>query len=296
VISVEGYARERRRELRLQRFGLGLGLALALAFHAALFWGPQVSYRPALEEVRVRRVLVAQPYRPAPPPPAPQVPPAQLDRAHLPAAAPTPAPERASAPVPSPAPPAPGGGDRAREGTTVPALTEAGLSVAAAPREEPLAGRAPAGSPDEWAALLAELQARGKEIAAQDALHRAEAESAAAQPAQREAGKGGYLDPRVRTKVVSYPPTSVETSHPPIPYPDLRFHREALQAGICRVWYRVWTDRSGRVARTELKAPSTPADLARYAPFVEAVKHSVDRWVFDRTEAEVHVDVLFEIE
>ncbi|MEW6487890.1 MAG: hypothetical protein AB1578_08245 [Thermodesulfobacteriota bacterium] len=296
MIWAEGYARERRRELRLQRFGLGLGLLLALVLHAVLFWGPQVSYRPALEEVRVRRVLVAQPYRPAVPPPTPQVPPAQPDRAHLPAAAPALAPELARVPVPSPTPPVPGGGDRVREGTTVPTTTETGLSVAAAPREEPLAGRAPAGSPDEWAALFAELQARGKEIAAQDALHRAESEAAVAHPVGREAGKGGYLDPRIRTKVVSYPPTSVETSHPPIPYPDLRFHREELQAGICRVWYRVGTDRSGRVARTQLKAPSTRADLARYAPFVDAVKQSVDRWVFDRTEAEVHVDVLFEIE
>lgn len=296
MIGEGGYARERRREVRLQRFGLGLGLFLALVAHALLFWGSDVSYRPALEELRVRRVLLAQPYRAAAPPPAPQVPPAPPDRPPLPAAAPTPAPELARVPVPSPAPPAPGGGDRVREGITAPVTTDAGLSVAAAPREEPSGGLAPAGSADEWAALFAELQARGREIAAQDVLHRAETEAAVAHPGGREAGEGGYLDPRIRTRVVSYPPTSVETSHPPIAYPDLRFHREELQAGICRVWYRVWTDRSGRVARTRLKAPSTPAELARYAPFVEAVKGSVDRWVFDRTEAEVHVDVLFEIE
>lgn len=291
-----GYGRQRRRDLRLQRFGLGLGLLLALAFHAALLWGPQVSYRPVLEEARVRRVLVAQPYRPALHPPAQPMPPAQPDQAQSAPAAPTLAAELARVPVPSPTPPVPGGGDRVREGTTAPALAETGLSVAAAPRGARAPGRAPAGSPDEWAALLAELQARGQEIAAQDALHRAESETATAQPAGREAGKGGYLDPRIRTKVVSYPPTSVETSHPPIPYPDLRFHREELQAGICRVWYRVWTDRTGRVVKSQLKAPSTRADLARYAPFVKAVEESVAQWPFDRAEAEVHIDVLFEIE
>lgn len=292
----EGYARERRRESRLQRFGLGLGLLLALAFHAALLWGPQVSYRPALEEARVRRVLVAQPYRPAPEPEPPEPVPAAGPVVPASRPAPLSPAESAPAPVPSAAPPVPGGGDRPREGVSAPPLAQTGLSVAATPRDEPLTGRAPTGAPDEWAALFAELQARGKEIAAQDALHRAESETAVAHPAGREAGKGGYLDPRVRAKVVSYPPTSVETSHPPIPYPDLRFHREELQAGICRVWYRVWTDRSGRVARTQLKSPSTRADLARYAPFVDAVKQSVDGWVFDRTEAEIHVDVLFEIE
>jgi len=285
---------ERRRESRLHRFGLGLGWLLAVLFHAALFWGPEVPYRPALEEARVRRVLVAQPYRPAPAPtpvrperPAP--PPEAAVRAEKPAADPAPS-------TPSPAP-APGGRDRPRAGVAERALTDAGLSVASAPREDPGRGRAPAASPEEWKALLAELQARGQEISASEAEPVAQARGGGAEPgAEGPAGEGGYLDPRIRMKVVSYPPTSVEAAHPAILYPDLRFHRRQLQAGICRVYYRVWTDRTGRIVKAQVKTPSTREEQERYSPFVEAVEESVAEWPFDRAEAEVHVDVLFEIE
>jgi hypothetical protein len=79
-------------------------------------------------------------------------------------------------------------------------------------------------------------------------------------------------------------------------YPDLRVHRRELTAGICRVYYRVWTDDAGRIVRTQVKTPESQEDLRRYAAFVDAVKAAVADWPFPRGAAEVHVDVLFEIE
>ncbi|MHB8764648.1 MAG: hypothetical protein ACYDA8_10000, partial [Deferrisomatales bacterium] len=89
---------ERRREVRLRRFGTALGVGLAVVFHGVLFWGPEVEYRPLLEQATVRRVLVARPYTPPPPPPPAVAP-----------AAPRPTPE-AAAPT---APPAPASGGSA---------------------------------------------------------------------------------------------------------------------------------------------------------------------------------------
>jgi len=109
-------------------------------------------------------------------------------------------------------------------------------------------------------------------------------------------GEGAYLDPRINLTVVSYPKTSIEDAFLEIEYPDLRFTRKQLQSGICRVYYRVWTDKMGRIVRDQLKTPSTREDLEKYSVFVDAVKSSVEYWVFDKVEADIHIDVLFEIE
>ncbi|MBI5018062.1 MAG: hypothetical protein HZB55_21565 [Deltaproteobacteria bacterium] len=172
---------------------------------------------------------------------------------------------------------------------------------------------------DEWSALLADLAARGKTLTAKQLDEQRRAAGAAK---NRSAGAGGddasgrggsggrgsgrasgsgtdpdgFLDPRVRITVVSYPATSLDDRHPAIAYPDLRFHRRQLKAGICRVYVRVWTDGAGRVTRTQIKTPETEDAQQLYAPFVNAVTQAVAEWPFDRRAAEVHVDVLFEIE
>jgi len=45
-----------------------------------------------------------------------------------------------------------------------------------------------------------------------------------------------------------------------------------------------------------MKIPENVEDQKRYAPFVQAVTESVKDWPFELKVAEVHVDVLFEIE
>ncbi len=145
--------------------------------------------------------------------------------------------------------------------------------------------------------MLAQLERRARELEARSAA----APSTGAAEAASAGGPGGegadrFLDPRVRVTVVSYPPTAIEADHPPIPYPDLRVRRRELKKGICRVWYRVWTDERGNIVRRQLKAPSGPEEQRIYEPFVKAVTESVESWPFEARRAEVHVDVLFEIE
>ncbi|WP_025321260.1 hypothetical protein [Deferrisoma camini] len=295
------------RDARLHRFGIALGLVLALGVHALLLWGPDVSYRPVLERARIRRVMRVRPY--VPPPPRPEPPPRPGTGAAKPAPAPRPAPTparaapapAASLPAPAPGPPA---GVQPRPGLPEPQVRRPGAPVAES-RAEPRppapprpAQVAPEPQPDEWSAVLAELEARRRALGADQGAASGEQEAVGAGPGGAGAGPGeeGYLDPRIRVTVVSYPPTSIEELHPPISYPDLRFHRRELQKGICRVWYRVWTDRTGRIVKTQLKAPASREEQELYAPFVDAVVKSVESWPFERREAEIHVDVLFEIE
>ncbi|GAB4251259.1 hypothetical protein [Deferrisoma sp.] len=298
------------REARLHRFGVGLGLALAAGIHALVLWGPDVAYRPVLEQARVRRALRVRPYVPPPPPPprpepppragtgAAEAPPAPVNRAE--ARRKAPAAERARE-APSERPPA---GAVPRPGLPEPEVRKPGAPVAESraepkPPAPPPADVRPEPRPDEWSAVVAELEARGEALAERQAARGRGVEGAGEGEGAGGAGGGGeegYLDPRIRVTVVSYPPTGIEEIHPPIPYPDLRFHRRELQKGICRVWYRVWTDAAGRIVRTQLKAPATADERELYAPFVRAVTESVAGWPFDRREAEIHVDVLFEIE
>ncbi|HSH69755.1 MAG TPA: hypothetical protein VK997_07540 [Deferrisomatales bacterium] len=288
-----GYLLLRRREARLRRFGLALGVLLALVFHLALFWGPKVGYRPVLEQARVRRVLVARPYEPTPPPPPPQ----PVPRAEAPApAAPTPAPK---VEVPPP---------RAAPAPRVAPEPEPPPRAARVPETVPDAGRVvPKTDQDAWSSLLASLEGRKENIEVTRAARRAEldAQAAAMSAAGNRSGAGGqgeegdgegYLDSRIRMTVVSYPPSSIEAEYPRIAYPDLRFRRAQLEKGTCRVWYRVWIDRFGKIVRTQLKTPDTEEERKLYAEFVTQVEQSVAEWPFPRQEAEVHIDVFFQIE
>jgi hypothetical protein len=308
----ESYLIERRQEARLRWFGAGLGLVLAGLVHLAIFWGPEVRYRPLLEEAQVRRVLVVQPYRPAPPPPPPPPKPK------------TPGSGAPSAPKPKPAAPKPSTAAAAPpEASITPPLIPDRKSAVTKPSETALAPQKSGDTrvakseiphldtdaakmdppEDEWTKVLSELRAQGDTFSSMSAREVASAGSGEGDARWRggRGGRGtgdggGFLDPRIRITVVSYPPTPMVEEHPPIPYPDLLFRRRQLEAGTCRVYYRVWLDAAGKVQRKQLEAPKTHEDLKLYAPFVEAVTASVDSWPFQATEHEIHVDVLFEIE
>lgn len=296
------YLEQRRRESRLHGFGLVLGLLLAVLFHVVLFWGPRVDYRPLLESARVRRVLVARPYEPKPPPkPAAPLPKTTVGAG---AGSDTVSQTRGKIPLPDESAAArtesvqeAGGAEPFRRGGIGREWNEQDQPAARSESDREEVSLEP--GPDAWSALMAELEQRGQSL---EERMRREAEGTSDSVARGQGlqgageGKEGYLDPRIRVKVVSYPPTSIEGAFPPIPYPDLRFHQSQLTAGICRVYYRVWTDGSGRVVRDQIKSPATREERERYAPFVEAVTSEVAVWPFDRVKAEVHVDVLFEIE
>ncbi len=105
---------------------------------------------------------------------------------------------------------------------------------------------------------------------------------------------GGYLDPRVRTVVTSYPPTSIERRHSQVSYPDLKVKKHQYTSGWWNVFIQIRTDRGGNVIRTDLLRPETDGPLEKI--FVEQVRREIAQWSFDRTAAEINVDVRFHVE
>lgn len=300
------YLLERRRESRLSRFGMALGFFIALVFFALLFLFPIVKYEPILEKAKIRRVLVARPYRPRvlepkkpgggakpkaqaqnrpKPKPKPQTPkkPPKPSGAPLPKKSRPPRPDKAMRPPPS----------KKRKAS----------SVKDTPLEDKADEMEPSAQAEDLDALLIALEEKKSELedlddalGANSGVGEGLGGSGGGKGMGVGDGDGGYLDSLIRMNVVSYPKTSIEELYPEIDYPDLKFKRKQLQAGICRVYYRVWTDNSGRITRGQIKTPSTKEDLEKYAVFVDAVKSGVEEWVFDKVEAEIHIDVLFEIE
>lgn len=153
----------------------------------------------------------------------------------------------------------------------------------------------------DWDRMLALLENKREELSTRETMMRAEREKQTQVASKKTTGvakeaEEGFLDSRIRINVVSYPSTTIERNFPAIRYPDLRFKRNQMEAGICRVYLRVWTDSAGRITRTELKTPTTRAEEVKYEPFITAVKTGVAEWPFQQTETQVHVDVLFEIQ
>jgi len=107
---------------------------------------------------------------------------------------------------------------------------------------------------------------------------------------------GGYLDPRVKMVVPSYPQTSIERHYTQVTYPDLKFKKQQYTSGYCRVWIQFWTDREGNVTGKgfQILSPKTDGPLDKI--FVDQVRREVARWSFDRTAAEINVDVRFHVE
>jgi len=104
----------------------------------------------------------------------------------------------------------------------------------------------------------------------------------------------GYLDSRVRTVVTSYPPTSIERRHTQVSYPDLKVKKQQYASGWWNVFIQIRTDGSGNVIRTDLLRPETDGPLEKI--FVEQVRREIARWSFDRTAAEINIDVRFYVE
>jgi hypothetical protein len=104
----------------------------------------------------------------------------------------------------------------------------------------------------------------------------------------------GYLDSRVRMVVTSYPPTSIERSYTQVSYPDLKVRKHQYTSGWWNVFIQIRTDGGGNVIRTDLLRPETDGPLEKI--FVEQVRREIARWSFDRTAAEINVDVRFHVE
>ncbi len=107
-------------------------------------------------------------------------------------------------------------------------------------------------------------------------------------------GGGGYLDSRVRTVVTSYPSTSIERRHTQVSYPDLKVKKHQYTSGWWNVFIQVRTDGGGNVIHTNLLRPESDGPLEKI--FVEQVRREIARWSFDRTAAEINIDVRFYVE
>ncbi|GAB4231315.1 MAG: hypothetical protein OHK0028_06240 [Deltaproteobacteria bacterium] len=105
---------------------------------------------------------------------------------------------------------------------------------------------------------------------------------------------GGYLDPRVRMVVTSYPRTSIEERYTQVRYPDWKVKKANYTAGWWNVYLQIRTDGAGKVTALRVLRPETDGPLERI--FVAQVRREVDRWTFDRTAAEINVDVRFHVE
>lgn len=109
------------------------------------------------------------------------------------------------------------------------------------------------------------------------------------------AGTGGvFLDPRVRMVVTSYPPTSIEQRYTQVRYPDLKIRKSEYTTGWWNVYLQIRTDGSGRVTSLKVLRPETEGPMEKI--FIAQVRREVERWSFDRTPAEINVDVRFYVE
>jgi hypothetical protein len=113
-------------------------------------------------------------------------------------------------------------------------------------------------------------------------------------PGSREGSGTGYLDPRVRVVVTSYPPTGIEQRHTYVPYPDIQIKKHQYTSGWWNVHIQIWTDGSGKIVRYDVLRPETNGKLERL--FVQQVKKEVERWEFDPVAAEINIDVRFYVE
>lgn len=104
----------------------------------------------------------------------------------------------------------------------------------------------------------------------------------------------GYMDPRVKVVVTSYPSTGIEQRHTQVPYPDRKIKKQQFTSGWWNVYVQVRTDATGKITRRNVLLPETNGPLERI--FVEQVNQEIDKWSFDRKEAEINIDVRFYVE
>ena len=104
----------------------------------------------------------------------------------------------------------------------------------------------------------------------------------------------GYMDPRVKMVVTSYPPTGIEQGHTQVPYPDRKIRKHQFTTGWWNVYVQLRTDATGRVVRRAVLRPETSGPLEKI--FVMQVNQEIDKWSFDPKEAEINIDVRFYVE
>ena len=270
-----------------------LYIGVALLFHALLFLIPSGSGskrgEATVRGMRIRTVGEAR-KSPSTPLPAPPVAPGNPSRT----------PDRAPREgVGSPSPGAPGGGGGGTGGGSASIGVEGGAE-----------GSPPIG---EYGEYLARLRSEGVQGWARDSAGRTRqgwkgsgkggkglgigsggGEGGGSGSGGGGTGVGGYLDSRVRTVVTSYPPTSIEHRHTQVSYPDLKVRKQQYTSGWWNVFIQIRTDGGGNVIRTDLLRPETDGPLEKI--FVEQVRREIARWSFDRTAAEINVDVRFYVE
>lgn len=271
----------------------GLYLGVALIFHTLLFLIPSGSGSKRVEAtVRGMRIRTVGEVRKSPPPPVPasRNPPERLGV--------SPAGSTGAGPG-SPSADVAGGG-----GGTVGGAASGGVEGGAQ-------GSPPIG---EYGEYLARLRSEGVQGWARDSAGRMRqgwkgsgkggkgigigsgtGEGGSGTSSGTGGGTGGgYLDPRVRIVVTSYPPTPIERSHTQVSYPDLKIKKHQYTSGWWNVFIQIRTDGAGNVIRTDLLRPETDGPLEKI--FVEQVRSEIARWSFAPTAAEINVDVRFYVE
>jgi hypothetical protein len=106
--------------------------------------------------------------------------------------------------------------------------------------------------------------------------------------------KQGYLDPRIKVVIVSYPSTSIERNYPPIIYPDLQVKKHELQSGWCNVVVRIYTDNRGSIRSQDVLRPR--GEGKREKLFLDHTLESIKNWRFDSRKAEIMIDVRYFVE
>lgn len=104
----------------------------------------------------------------------------------------------------------------------------------------------------------------------------------------------GYLDPRVKLVVASYPVTAIERNHPLIAYPDMQVKKHELQSGWCNVVIRIYTDEMGKIAKQRVLRPT--GDEMRERLFLEHTLQEIKSWEFESARAEIIIDVRYFVE
>jgi hypothetical protein len=107
-------------------------------------------------------------------------------------------------------------------------------------------------------------------------------------------GGSGYLDPRVRMVVTSYPSTGIDRRYTVVPYPEIKVKKSEYTSGWWNVYIEILTDANGNITKYDVLRPETGGALEKL--FVEQVRKEIARWSFDPTPAEIHVDVRFHVE
>jgi len=288
-----------------------LYVGVAALAHALLFLIPGMGGRPETGQTRGVRIRVlgepgvratAAPPSPAPSaarvPPVASPPPETAEVTHSSLGGGAPGPGKETTGVPG----ADGGGRAAGEGGTSERSAQGGIGSPVETEFGSYLARLKSEGVQGWAKESASQQRQGWRGTGKGTGWGA----AGGPPGTAGGGKGtnlgdggtgkgsGYMDPRVKVVVTSYPPTGIEQRYTQVPYPDRKVKAHQATSGWWNVYVQIRTDAAGKVARRIVLRPETDGPLERI--FVEQVNKEIDKWSFDRKEAEINVDVRFYVE